>query len=105
MIQLMNILKDDYIVWDKEVTIKYKRPAKENVYAEFTFSHQEINEIKSKVLNKGEFNLVKTFNIVNTKNDVFAEVTKTIYIANKVFYSEKQNLKGLKNRNISTRFY
>ena len=96
MIQLMNILKDDYIVWDKEVTIKYKRPAKENVYAEFTFSHQEINEIKSKVLNKGEFNLVKTFNIVNTKNVVFAEVTKSIYIANKAFYSKKRKLKRSK---------
>jgi len=42
----MNILKDDYIVWDTDATIKYKRPTKENVYAEFSFSHDEINEIK-----------------------------------------------------------
>lgn len=90
MIQLMNILKDDYIVWDKDATIKYKRPAKENVYAEFSFSHEEIKEIKSNVLVKGEFNLVKTLNIVNTKNIVFAEVSKTIYIASKTFYREKK---------------
>ncbi len=96
MIQLMNILKDDYIVWDKDATIKYKRPAKENVYAEFTFSHKEINDIKLKVLDNKEFHLVKTFNIVNSKDVVFAEISKTIYIANKTFYKEKQKLKSSK---------
>ncbi len=93
MIQLMNILKEDYIVWDKDASIKYKRPAKENVYAEFSFSQDEINEIKSQVANNGEFNLVKTLNLVNKQNVVFAEISKTIYIANKTFFKEKQNLK------------
>lgn len=96
MIQLMNILKDDYIVWDKDATIKYKRPTKENVYAEFSFSHEEINEIKSKVSDNGEFDLVKTLNIVNKEHVVFAEISKTIYIANKDFYKEKQKLKRSK---------
>ena len=77
MIQLMNILKDDYIVWDKDATIKYKRPAKENVYAEFSFSHEEINEIKSKVSDNGEFHLVNTLNIVN-KQHVFVCYRKAI---------------------------
>ena len=94
MIQLMNILKDDYIVWDKDATIKYKRPVKENVYAEFFFSQDEIKEIKVRVADKGEFNLTKTIHITNTKNVVFAEVSKTIYIANKAFYREKLKLKS-----------
>ena len=49
MIQLMNILGDDYVVWDKAAEIKYKRPARENVFAKFTFSEDEINQIKEDV--------------------------------------------------------
>ncbi|MDO5969162.1 DUF4442 domain-containing protein [Flavivirga aquimarina] len=94
MIQLMNILGDNYIVWDKEATIKYKRPAKEHVYAVFSFSFEEIENIKNQVAKNGELNLIKTSNITNKENIVFAEVTKTIYVATKTFYKEKQKLRA-----------
>ncbi|MDO7172213.1 PaaI family thioesterase [Mariniflexile sp. AS56] len=95
MIQLMTILKEDYIVWDKDASIKYKRPAKETVYAEFSFAEEELNTIKTQVANQGEFNLVKTLHIVNKEQVVIAEVSKTIYIANKAFFKEKQKRKAL----------
>ena len=96
MIQLLNILKEDYVVWDKEATIKYKRPAKETVFAEFVFTKNDIETIKNEVSKKGEFNLIKTPNIV-TKNDVvIAELHKTIYIANKDFYKAKRKQKAAK---------
>ena len=93
MIQLMNILKDDYIVWDKNATINYKRPAKETVYTEFIFSEKEIVNIKNIVAKNGEMDLVKTPNIVNQNGIVIAELNKTIYIANKTFYKEKRKRK------------
>ncbi len=96
MIQLLNILKDEYVVWDKDATIKYKRPAKETVYAEFNFTENEIEDIKDQVAENGEMNLVKTPNIVDTHGVVIAELTKTIYIANKTFYKEKRKQKALK---------
>ena len=43
MIQLMQILDDSYVVWDKAASIKYKRPAKETLYGEFNFSADLIN--------------------------------------------------------------
>lgn len=94
MIQLMTILKDNYIVWDKEATIKYKRPAKENAYAEFSFSSEEIENIKTQVAENGELNLIKTSSITNKEHVVFAEVIKTIYVADKTFYKEKRKLKA-----------
>lgn len=90
MIQLMQILDDNYIVWDKDASIKYKQPAKETVYCEFNFSEDEIVNIKTQVEKNGEINIVKSPNIVNKKGDVIAQVNKTIYIANKTFYKEKQ---------------
>ncbi|NMH89246.1 DUF4442 domain-containing protein [Flavivirga sp. Y03] len=94
MIQLMNILGDNYIVWDKEATIKYKRPAKENVYTEFSFSLEEIKNIKTQIAKKGELNVTKTTHIVNKENIVIAEVIKTIYVADKTFYKEKRKLRA-----------
>lgn len=93
MIQLMNILGEDYVVWDKDATIKYKRPAKETVYCEFTFSEREITAIKKEVKEKGELSVIKSTNITNKDNTTIAEVSKTIYVANKAFYKEKRKLK------------
>jgi acyl-coenzyme A thioesterase PaaI-like protein len=89
MIQLMNILGDDYVVWDKSATIKFKRPAKEIVFAEFIFSEEDLNLIKTEVSKNGEFNLVKTPNIVDKNGTIIAELSKTIYVADKVFYKNK----------------
>lgn len=93
MIQLMQILDNNYVVWDKNATIKYKRPAKETVYSEFHFSEDEIEGIKNQVAKNGEVDIVKSLNIVNINGDIIAEVSKTIYVANKAFYKEKRKAK------------
>lgn len=89
MIQLLNILGDDYVVWDKSATIKYKRPGKESVFCEFIFSSEEIINIKKQVESKSEIDIVKTPNIVNKNDIVIAELSKTIYVASKTFYKNK----------------
>jgi len=89
MIQLMNILGDDYVVWDKAALIKYKRPARENAFAKFTFLEDEIIQIKRDVATQKEIDFEKQFNIVSTSGVVFAEVTKTIYISQKSYYKQK----------------
>ncbi|MWW26239.1 DUF4442 domain-containing protein [Algibacter lectus] len=93
MIQLMNILGDNYVVWDKSATINFKRPAKETVFSEFIFSEEDLNLIKTEVSENGEFNLVKTPKIVDKNGTIIAELSKTIYIADKVFYKNKRKRK------------
>ncbi|AMA50690.1 DUF4442 domain-containing protein [Flavobacterium covae] len=98
MTQLMYLLKEDYIVWDKAALIRFKKPARENVYATFHFSDEEINEIIEKVRINKEIEHTKTTYITNKTGDItFCEVTKTIYIAEKEFYKEK-----LKKRELSS---
>lgn len=89
MIQLIRILGDDYVVWDKSATINYKRPGKETIYCEFIFSSEDITNIKKDVAAKGEIDIVKTPNIVDKNGVVIAELSKTIYVAEKAFYKEK----------------
>lgn len=93
MIQLITILGDNYVVWDKEASIKYKRPAKESVFTEFTFNKAEIESIKKNVALKGEITLIKTPNILTADGIIIAELIKTIYVADKDFYKKKRNQK------------
>jgi len=94
MIQLMQILGDNYIVWDKNASINYKRPARETVFAEFIIDEEDLHLIKTKVKENGEFDLVKNLNIVTQDNKTIAEVSKTIYVADKLYYKNKLSKKA-----------
>ena len=108
MVQLINILEDndpttstttDYVVWDKSAIINFKKPAKEDLYATFTFSNKEIGEIKDRVQNENEIEIVKTNTLTNIDETVtYCEVQKTIYIANKEYYKTKLEQKRRKQR-------
>lgn len=94
MVQLINILGNDYVIWDKESTIKFKRPAKEEVYAHFNFTLEEIEKIKKEVAREQEIGIVKQLNITDKLgSSVIAEVSKTIYIADKSYFKNKRKKK------------
>lgn len=96
MIQLLNILGNSYVVWDKAATIKFKRPAKETCYANFEFTKEEIENLKKYVATHQEITITKNVQITNrTKEVVFAEVSKTIYIAQKKYYKQKLKRKSV----------
>ncbi len=86
MIQLIQILGDDYVVWDKSAFIDYKKPARSRVYVTFEFSEEEIANIKSQVNENGRLDLVKHNELVSAKGETFARLEKTIFIATKQYY-------------------
>lgn len=96
MIQLLQILGDDYVVWDKSTNIRFKKPANQNSYAIFEFSEQEIIQIKNDVAKNNEIDLVKILTIESNESQVYAIVEKTIYISTKPHYKAK--LKARKNK-------
>lgn len=89
MIQLMQILGNDYVVWDKSVEAHYKKPARNRIYGEFIFSTEEIAKIKDDITNKKEIDFIKTMSLVDAKQNIIATFNKTLYIADKGFYKEK----------------
>ena len=94
MTQLMNLIGDDYVIWDKAAEIFFRRPAKEDLYAEFTYSIEELDEIKQKAKANNEFEIIKTTQLTNKdKSIVFCEVRKKVYIANKAFFKAKRSKK------------
>ena len=89
MIQLIHILGDDYVVWDKAVEARYKKPAKSTIYCEFNFTTEEIETIKQLVLAKKETDFVKTMSLIDQNESIIATFNKTLYIAEKSFYKNK----------------
>lgn len=96
MIQLMQILGDKYVVWDKAATINYLRPAKENIQAIFEFTDEEIVSIKNSVSEENEINIIKRLELTNATGTIFVRLEKTIYIASKDFYKKKLKARGRK---------
>lgn len=97
MIQLIHALGDNYVVWDKAAEIKFKRPAKEDLYADFELPQEKIDHIKKEVQQKGEMDMVIPTELMNKERSiVYCEVFKTVYIADKKFYKEKVKQKKQK---------
>lgn len=94
MVQLVNLLDTSYVVWDKSAEIFFKKPAREDIYADFDFSPEEIQEIKTKVKELKEYTFVKQTQLVSKdRRTVFCVINKTIYVADKAFYKEKLRLR------------
>lgn len=94
MVQLMNILDDSYVVWDKSAEVYFKRPAKEHLYATFTYSEEEVETIKSQVASNQETEIVKVTQLTNQEGTVvYCEVRKLLYIADKAYYKQKRERK------------
>ena len=95
MVQLINLLGNDYVVWDKSAEVYFKRPAREDLHAEFTFTASELEEIKDRVRQQSETEIIKTTLLTNHDGrTVYCEVRKTIYIADKAFYKKKRQASG-----------
>ena len=89
MIQLLQILGNDYVVWDKAVEARYRKPGKSTIFGEFEFTKDEIETIKKKVAEHHETDIVKTMSLIDEKQNIIATFNKTLYIADKRFYKEK----------------
>lgn len=84
MLILMIHLGKDYIVWDKSAHIRYKKPAKGTVYAEFLISEDQINKIKQDLISSSKMESEFTVLIKDESGDVVSEVKKIIHISKKV---------------------
>lgn len=94
MVQLINLLAHQYVVWDKSAQISFKRPGNVDLFAEFTYTKEELEQIIEQVERQNEIEIVKTTQLTNkSRTIVYCEVKKTIYIAGKAYYKMKRKEK------------
>ncbi len=83
MLMLMANLGRDYVVWDKAATIRYKKPGRGTVRAEFRLSEDQIEGIREKLKTLPKYEPVFQVSIKDEAGVVIAEVEKVLHVKRK----------------------
>jgi acyl-coenzyme A thioesterase PaaI-like protein len=84
MLMLMNILGKGYVVWDKAASIRFRKPGKTTLYADFILTAEEIAEIKRLAAVEKSIDRIYNVELKDVSGLVYATIEKTLYIAKKV---------------------
>jgi len=80
MVMLMENLGSGYVVWDKSATIRFRRPGRGKVRAEFRLSDDVVAEIRAAVEREGKIEREFPVNVTDETGEVVAEVTKLLHV-------------------------
>jgi acyl-coenzyme A thioesterase PaaI-like protein len=90
MVMLARNLGDEYVVWDKAASIRYRRPGKGRVRAEFRLSEERLAEIRAAVEANGRYDARFVVEVKDDGDEVVAEVERVIYCARKSVHEARQ---------------
>jgi hypothetical protein len=83
MVMLIENLGKDYIVWDKAASIRFRKPGRGTVCANFRLSDEQIGEIRQALNSQAKIERVFTVEIKDQSGSVVAEVEKLLHIRRK----------------------
>ncbi len=83
MLMLLANLGREYIVWDKAATIRFKKPGKGTVRAEFRLSEQQIEDVRERLRSATKVEPTFLVEIKDAHGTVVAEVEKLLYVRKK----------------------
>jgi len=73
----------DYIVWDKAATIRFRKPGKGTVRAEFRLTQEQLDDIRSTLASQEKYEPTFLVEVKDSTGTVVAEVQKVIHIRRK----------------------
>ncbi len=88
MLMLLNRLDRRYQVWDQSSSIRFIKPGRGRVYAEFTVDDDLLEEIEAHCRDGEKLMLERQVEVVDEAGEVVARVDKTLYIRLKRRYRE-----------------
>ncbi len=80
MIMLIKQLGSDFVVWDKSATIRFKKPGRTTLFAQFHIDPAEISEIRTQLDATPKVDRVYAVELKDANGTVHAVVEKTIHI-------------------------
>ncbi|MNS90645.1 hypothetical protein D3C72_1247040 [compost metagenome] len=91
MLMLMEVLGKKYVVWDKGCTIRFKKPAKKTIFADFKITDEMLNSVMEIVHRDGRANFTWTIQYKDKEGAVYAEFDKLMYVATKEHYKNRSS--------------
>jgi len=83
MLMLMANLGRDYIVWDKAASIRYRKPGRGTVRAEFRLTDSQLDDIRDKLKTLPKYEPAFKVEVKDEQGIVIAEVEKLIHVRRK----------------------
>jgi acyl-coenzyme A thioesterase PaaI-like protein len=83
MVMLMRNLGHEYSVWDKSANIRFLKPGRTDLFADFLLTDEDLAQIKTEVSEKGKIEWRRTIEIKDKEGVIVAEVEKVISIKRK----------------------
>lgn len=83
VLQLVPLLGDGYLIWDKAATIEFLKPGRGTVTAVFEWNDEQLADIRARTADGAKYEPVRTVEITDESGDVVARVHKTLYVRRK----------------------
>lgn len=83
MLMLIENLGREYIVWDKSACIRFRRPGRGRVTAEFRISEQQLAEIRGRLEMTDKAEPTFTVEVRDGSGEVVAQVEKVVQVRRK----------------------
>ncbi|GAB4417357.1 MAG: hotdog fold domain-containing protein [Anaerolineales bacterium] len=83
MLILMRLLGRDYVVWDKAASIRFLRPGRGKVTAEFHIPPKRVDEIRAAANACEKVEPLFTVNVLDEAGEAVARVEKLLYVRKK----------------------
>ena len=83
MLMLMANLGRDYIVWDKAASIRYRKPGRSTVRAEFRLTDAQLEDIREKLKTLPKYEPTFAVEVKDEQGTLIAEVQKLLHVKRK----------------------
>ena len=91
MVMLYNVLgKDDYVVWDRQAKIRFRRPGKERLSMTLRLNDELIDDVRATVAREHKWTDWLTVQWIDKSGEVVAELDRELYAADKSWYKAQQ---------------
>lgn len=80
MMMLIHLLGEEYVVWDKEAEIRFKKPGRDTLYATFRITDEELDAIRAELERDDSTDRVYTVDLVDDEGVTHATVRKTLHV-------------------------
>jgi acyl-coenzyme A thioesterase PaaI-like protein len=91
MLMLIKNLGRGYVVWDKAAVIRFKRPGRAALYADFRLTETELEEVGSLLETRKSIDRVYRVELADENGKIHASIEKTLYIAKKTTKTEEKS--------------
>lgn len=90
MIVLMENLGPDYVVWDKAATVRFRRPGRSDLTAEFRLTPEEIATIRTAADTQDRIEPAFTVQVRDADGQLVAEMEKLLFVQRKALFQEQR---------------